>query len=180
MEQNLNFKTIKISSKKSYDLIRINSNLLIVTYSDDKIEKYILVPKEITIKKGINTFLLSSESLPILNIFAKSLEGWLNSLSRPFRKKLILKGLGYKASLIDNNKCIELKLGFSHSSIVSIPKKNVTVKINKNIVSVEGFNRSEVGNFTGKIRHLKVPDDYKGKGIWYQNENKQLKELKKK
>lgn len=177
MEQNLILKTVRIPNIKSYEFVNFYSNIIIVA-SSDKIERYISVPKDINIKKINNSFLLSSISVKNLEIFSKLLELWLKSLTRPSRKKLILKGLGYKANI--NNKSLELKLGFSHSLIIPIPSKDINVKTNKNLITFESYNREMVGNFTSKIRHLKKPDAYKGKGIWYQNENKLLKEVKKK
>jgi large subunit ribosomal protein L6 len=56
----------------------------------------------------------------------------------------------------------------------------LNIKVNKNFIIVEGFDAVEVGNFSSKIRRLRVPDIYKGKGVWYKNEIKILKELKKK
>ena len=45
--------------------------------------------------------------------------------------------------------------------------------------SVEGFDKVTVGNFVNKIRNLKFPDSYKGKGFWYKNEVIKLKEINK-
>ena len=45
--------------------------------------------------------------------------------------------------------------------------------------SLEGFDPVAVGNFATKIKSLKFPDTYKGKGFWYKNEVKVLKEIKK-
>jgi ribosomal protein L6P/L9E len=44
---------------------------------------------------------------------------------------------------------------------------------------VEGFEAYKVGNFLKKLRNLKAPDIYKGKGFWYKNEIKIFKEIKK-
>ena len=54
------------------------------------------------------------------------------------------------------------------------------MNIQKNIISVEGSDSVVVGNFTNKIRSLKIPDSYKGKGFWYKSEKEKLKEIKKK
>jgi ribosomal protein L6P/L9E len=51
--------------------------------------------------------------------------------------------------------------------------------VNKNILTFEGFDPVAVGNFANKVRSLKFPDVYKGKGFWYKNEVRSLKEIKK-
>ena len=58
-------------------------------------------------------------------------------------------------------------------------KKDVNVSFNKNLLTVEGTDASKVGNFVKLIRNLKFPDSYKGKGFWYKNEQRVLKEIKK-
>ena len=98
---------------------------------------------------------------------------------KPFKKQLVLKGLGFKAEVLDNSSMLELKLGFSSLVKVSIPKDEVLVSVNKNTLTFEGFDPVAVGNFANKIRSLKFPDVYKGKGFWYKNEVRSLKEIKK-
>ena len=44
---------------------------------------------------------------------------------------------------------------------------------------IEGKSKSKVGNFANKIKKFRLPDIYKGKGIWYKNEVKIFKEIKK-
>jgi len=48
-----------------------------------------------------------------------------------------------------------------------------------NVLTVEGFESYKVGNFLEKVRKLKKFDSYKGKGFWYKNEARTLKEIKK-
>jgi large subunit ribosomal protein L6 len=103
----------------------------------------------------------------------------LKRLEKPFRKKLLLKGLGYKAVLKNEESVLELKIGYSHVIAVPITKESIKVIIDKNTLIVEGFDKVEVGNFVNKIRNLKLPDSYKGKGFWYKNEVIKLKEINK-
>ena len=86
---------------------------------------------------------------------------------------LLINGLEY-----DNSK-IELKVGFSHIVSIDIPKNDVQVSINNNLILIEGSDPSIVGNYAARIRNIKIPDSYKGKGFWYKNEKKSLKEIKK-
>jgi large subunit ribosomal protein L6 len=81
-----------------------------------------------------------------------------------FKKKLVLKGLGFRMNVVENFEKIEFKLGFSHLIYITIPK-TIKVKIKKNKINVEGTNKVLVGTFINKILSLKIPDCYKGKGF---------------
>lgn len=104
---------------------------------------------------------------------------WLKNAEKPFRRQLVLKGLGFKADLTEDKKNLELKLGFSALITLPIPVEEVKVDVNKNIITLEGFDPVAVGNFATKIKSLKFPDAYKGKGFWDKNEVRVLKEIKK-
>ena len=71
-------------------------------------------------------------------------------------------------------------MGFSHLISLEIPQKGIYISVQKNVVCVEGIDPVKVGNFANKIRSLRVPDSYKGKGFWYKYEEENLKEVKKK
>ena len=81
--------------------------------------------------------------------------------------------------MTEDKKNLELKLGFSALITLPIPVEEVKVDVNKNIITLEGFDPVAVGNFATKIKSLKFPDAYKGKGFWGKNEVRVLKEIKK-
>lgn len=112
--------------------------------------------------------------------FLSCMIGWIKESSKFFRSKLLLKGLGYKVNVTDNQKELNLKLGYSRIRTVLIPITRIKVKTSKTMITVQGHNLSDVGNFAQRIRQLRQPDLYKGKGIWFQNESIILKEIKKK
>lgn len=91
------------------------------------------------------------------------IEGALNG----FRKKLIIEGVGYKAEAKGED--LILNLGFSHPVIFKIPS-DVSVTVEKNAINVSGIDKEKVGLIASKIRLLKKPEPYKGKGIRYENE----------
>lgn len=104
---------------------------------------------------------------------------WLKKFSKPFRKQLLLKGLGFKGNISEDGLLLELKLGFSHLIKVATNLPELKMSMNTTLLTVEGFEAYKVGNFLKKIRNLKTPDAYKGKGFWYKNEVKVFKEIKK-
>jgi len=74
---------------------------------------------------------------------------------------------------------LEFKIGLSHIVSLEIPSHDVVVFLIKNTIVVEGINPVVVGNFLKKIKNLKIPGSYTGKGFWYKNEIKILKPVKK-
>ena len=97
-------------------------------------------------------------------------------VNTPFVKKLDVQGIGYKAELA--GKTIKLTVGFSHPVIVAIPE-GLTVAIDKNIITITGIDKSAVGQFAAKVRAIKKPEPYKGKGIRYEGEVVREKQGKK-
>lgn len=170
-------KTLKIPYKIKFSVYLIaNKKFLVLTTKEQK-SIFLLLPKYFVIKK-INNFIKIKGKINLENVtFFKRLNFLLNKKSIIIRKQLVLKGLGFKMQKSLDN-ALELKLGFSHKILLKIPN-DLSVNINKNKISIEGFNKNLVGNFIEKIRSLRIPDDYKGKGFWHKNENKILKAIKK-
>jgi len=89
-----------------------------------------------------------------------------------FKKELEIIGVGYRASL--NGKVLELALGFSHPFFF-VPPKDITLEIDtkttKNTrIIISGADKQLVGQVAAKIRSLRSPEPYKGKGVRYVNE----------
>ena len=88
--------------------------------------------------------------------------------------------MGLKTNLSSDSNFLELKLGYSHIIRIAIPKDKIKITIQKNFVVVEGYDKVIVGDFLSKLRSLKIPDSYKGKGFWYPYEKESFKVIKKK
>lgn len=85
-----------------------------------------------------------------------------------FKKQLEIRGVGYRASLAGNK--VNLSMGYSHPVELEIPE-GVTVNIPKNTdVIIEGIDKQVVGEFAAKIRSVRKPEPYLGKGIRYVDE----------
>lgn len=99
-------------------------------------------------------------------------------VSDGYEKKLLLKGVGYKAALKD--KALHLSLGFSHPVEYKIPV-NITIDVpNQTEIVIKGSSKQQVGQVAAEIRRYRPPEPYKGKGIRYDDEKVDLKETKKK
>lgn len=176
-------------SKQVIKKLEILSTTLFFSEIDEKRffvlnNRYILIPSCVKFEKTETylTFFLDSndfiENLTFKNFIFSITQLSKRGFDKNFKKRLILKGLGFKANVNSSLSCLELKLGFSHLIQMPIPS-HISVKVDKNIITVEGLDKNKVGDFVYKIRSLKTPDVYKGKGFWYKNEIKTLKEVKK-
>ncbi len=98
--------------------------------------------------------------------------------SKGYSKTLELNGVGYRASL--KGKQLSMQLGFSHDVNFDIPD---TVKITvekQTIIKINGSDKQEVGMIASKIKSIRPPEPYKGKGIKEQGQYILRKEGKKK
>lgn len=88
-------------------------------------------------------------------------------VTKGFEKKLELNGVGFRVSGGGNS--IDLGLGFSHP-VKYQAKDGVDLKVEKNIITVSGISKQQVGQAAAEIRSLKKPEPYKGKGLKYVGE----------
>ena len=89
-------------------------------------------------------------------------------VSEQFHITLILKGVGYRATV--QNDQIILNLGYSHPVKIIIPT-DISVQLEQNtIIILKACDKEQLGLFAAKIRSWRIPEPYKGKGIIYKNE----------
>lgn len=124
-----------------------------------------VVPKKMTL-----------ESKALWGTYASHLMNMVSGVNKPFEKKLILEGIGYKSEVKGDK--IVFALGFSHPVEVMIPS-TLKVTAEKNAITVSGSNKEEVGLFAANLRALKKPEPYKGKGMRYDTEVIRRKQGKK-
>ncbi len=108
--------------------------------------------------------------------YASHIKNMLKGVSEGFVEKLILEGIGFKAEVAGTN--LNMALGFSHPVVETIPS-GVTVVSEKGVLTISGFDKEAVSQFAAKIRSLKKPEPYKGKGFRYENEVIRRKQGKK-
>lgn len=89
-----------------------------------------------------------------------------------YTKNLELVGVGYKAS--NQGNLLDLSLGFSHNIIFEVPKElkvaTAQEKGQNPTISLEGIDKQLIGQVAAKIRSLRKPEPYKGKGVKYKGE----------
>ncbi|HUY97315.1 MAG TPA: 50S ribosomal protein L6 [Verrucomicrobiae bacterium] len=92
----------------------------------------------------------------------------VEGVTRGFRRELELVGVGYRASLQGAD--LQLALGFAHPVRVATPS-GITIEVpDPTHIAVVGTDKEQVGQTAAKIRSLRPPEPYKGKGILYRGE----------
>lgn len=104
------------------------------------------------------------------------LRSMVKGVSEGFTKTLEVHGVGYRAAVA--GKTLKLELGFSHDVEVPLPQ-GIEAKVQKNQIILTGFNAEQLGDFAAKVRALRPPEPYKGKGVRYLGEYVRQKEGKK-
>lgn len=100
-------------------------------------------------------------------LFRALLANMVEGVTKGYEKQLEVNGVGYRVSLQGNK--LTLEVGFSHSVEVEVPD-GVEAKVEKNIISLSGVDKELVGQIAAKIRAVRKPEPYKGKGIKYVGE----------
>lgn len=91
----------------------------------------------------------------------------VKGVSTGFEKKLELAGVGYRAAV--NGRDLVLSVGFSHPVKITA-SDGITFTVLENTITVAGFDKILVGDIAAKIRAIRPPEPYKGKGISYKGE----------
>ena len=93
----------------------------------------------------------------------------VKGVTQDYQKKLQMLGVGYRAKKVSDSK-ISLTVGFSHPVDFEAPQGiNLDVEEN-NVIVIKGANKQLVGLTAAKIRRIREPEPYKGKGIRYEDE----------
>ncbi|MEI7603733.1 MAG: 50S ribosomal protein L6 [bacterium] len=104
----------------------------------------------------------------------------VTGVSEGIIKELEMKGVGYKAEMKGAN--LSIAAGYSHPVVV-VPESGISFEVANNVnIKISGIDKEHVGNVAAKIRAIRPPEPYKGKGIRYKDEvvrRKATKSLKK-
>lgn len=153
------------------------SNANVVTVKGPKGELTTQVDPDIAIEVADNQMLVKRPTeqkrhRSMHGLYRSLLHNMVVGVTDGYRRELEVIGVGYRASVA--NGILELALGFSHP-IYFLPPEGVTVEVDtkrgKNpILIVQGVDKQMVGQVAAKIRALRPPEPYKGKGVRYVDE----------
>lgn len=91
----------------------------------------------------------------------------VKGVTKGFERKLELSGVGYRAQASGNS--LSLSVGFSHPVKINADS-TITFSVEENMITVSGVDKALVGDIASRIRAVRPPEPYKGKGIKYQGE----------
>jgi len=151
--------------------IEIKKNLIQVVGPEGNLT--LKIPKEINIT--FTNRLITVEKIEETNLASEKyglirslLNNMISGVMYKFTKTLSMKGIGYNAHLFEKN--IILNVGFTHPITFLIPDDlEISIEEQK-IINIKGCNNEKVGLFTSKIRSIRPPEPYKGKGICHKDE----------
>ena len=154
--------------------VEINIKDQEIHYKGKKSSGVYVLPSELTISKNDDSIVLKGDAHSaninrIWGLHRALLANNIIGAQQGFEQKIIITGLGFKASL-SGSKLI-FSLGYSHKIDLELPK-GITVEIDKTgqIVTVKGSDKMLVGQVCSYIRALRPPEPYKGTGIKLENE----------
>lgn len=160
-------RPIKIEESVS---VEANSKLVKVSCGESVIE--FPIPDLITVETAADTVTVSrqndsKEAKSLHGLTARLIKNMITGVKDQFKQVLEFNGTGYRA--VVEGESLILNMGYSHEIRLSIPER-LKVSIVKNNITIAGIRKEEVGEFAARIRRVRPPEVYKGKGIKYKNE----------
>ena len=155
------------------DVLTVKSNKGSLTLNIDPLIEVVIADGVIETNKREDT------------VRANVVQGTTNSLinnmligvSEGYKKGLEIIGVGYRFNVQGNK--LNISAGFSHPVVVTAPEGINIASVSNTEISIEGIDKQKVSEFAAKIREIRSPEPYKGKGIRYKGEHVRRKEGKK-
>ncbi|KPJ54919.1 50S ribosomal protein L6 [Parcubacteria bacterium DG_72] len=127
------------------------------------------IPPEVLVRKEGENIIVSVErdtkkTKALWGLTRTLIYNMVEGVVKGHEKKLEIQGVGYRANLEGEN--LVLLVGFSHPVKIKKPE-NINFTVEKNIITISGIDKELVGQTAAKIRKVRKPEPYKGKGIRY-------------
>jgi large subunit ribosomal protein L6 len=149
----------------------------VVTVKGPKGELKQAIDRDITVevKDGTITFARPTDQIrhrALHGLYRSLISNLVKGVTDGYVRKLELIGVGFKAS--NQGNVIDLALGYSHNIIFEVPKElkvaTAQEKGQNPIITLEGIDKQLIGQVAAKLRGLRKPEPYKGKGVRYVGE----------
>jgi large subunit ribosomal protein L6 len=105
-------------------------------------------------------------------LYRSLVNNMVKGVTEGYTRKLELVGVGFKAS--NQGNLLDLSLGYSHNIVFEVPKEikvaTATEKGQNPLITLEGIDKQLIGQVAAKLRSLRKPEPYKGKGVKYVGE----------
>ena len=159
------------------DDIKVSLADNVISFEGKLGKSFSTLPQGIEVDLKDNLLHFTGENKAMLGTVYANVKNEIIGNTKGFEKKLELVGTGYKANV--SGKTLVLALGYSHDINFQIPD-GITIKVEKNLVTVTGTSKQLVGQVAAEIKSFRKPEPYKGKGVRYEGEKIYRKEGKKK
>ena len=153
----------------------INDDVITVKGKLGELSQKITDDITVTVEDGIITFDRPSESKVHKakhGLYRALINNMIEGVSKGWTKELELVGVGYRAT--SQGQVLDLALGFSHNIVIEVaPEVTVETVLEKgknSIIKLTSFDKQLVGAVAAKIRSLRKPEPYKGKGVKFVGE----------
>ena len=149
-----------------------NDNVVTVKGPKGELKQAIDRDMKVEVKDGIATVVRPTDQIrhrAMHGLYRALIANMVKGVTEGYKKNLELVGVGYKAASTGN--LLDLALGYSHNIIFEVPKelqvKTEQAKGENPKIYLEGIDKQLVGQVAAKIRGLRKPEPYKGKGVKY-------------
>lgn len=151
--------------------ISVADEKIIVKGKNGTLERSFLNTLKVEIKENnlvITRFDETKEAKTYHGLIRALVQNMVTGVNEKFSKTLVAEGIGYKFQLDKN--VLVLNVGFTHPVQFSIPE-DLAVKLESPTkILISGIDKEKVGFLAAKVRDIRPPEPYKGKGIMYENE----------
>ena len=155
--------------------VKLNGNVVSVKGSKGTLTQEIDSCVTLTIEDNIITFNRESDApnhRAKHGLYRALVNNMITGVSEGYKKEMEVIGVGYRATA--TGQTLELSLGYSHAIILELPSEiKVSADTQKGkapVVTLESYDKQLVGQVAAKIRSLRKPEPYKGKGIRFVGE----------
>jgi len=152
-----------------------NDNIVTVKGKKGELKQEIDRDIKVEVKDGHVNFVRPTDQIrhrAMHGLYRALIANMIKGVTEGYAKKLELIGVGFKASSQGN--ILDLTLGYSHNIVFEIPKElkvaTAQEKGQNPIITLEGIDRQLLGQVAAKLRGLRKPEPYKGKGVRYVGE----------
>lgn len=150
--------------------VELKNNIVTVTGPKGSLNYEYLPSILVEEKEGKVTVSLKEdtiESRKLWGLVRTLISNMVAGVSKGYEKQLEIIGIGYRGQMVGNK--LVLNVGYSHPVEIVSPE-GIDLKIERNVITVTGADKQLVGETAARIRAVKKPEPYKGKGIKYSNE----------
>ena len=153
--------------------VDIQESKVVVTGPKGKLER--VIRPEVSIKNEDGTLLFdtideSKNSMAMKGLTRSLVNNMVVGVDTGFQKKLIVEGVGYRVAVEGSS--LTINVGYSNPVNFVLPKGVTATMVDKaNIVMLESIDKELLGLTAARVREVRKPEPYKGKGIRYEGEH---------